>query len=249
MSVRAMQAVWLMRILILLTEIDKRNFTRTFDSFARQEQKGEYIAEYDASLVGLAFIIWKVYPDREVAVGCGSADISFWGLRNQGSKMMNTVESLAQTLAIRTMAQQGISDTPITVRGDNKAAMTWATKRSFKGEMAARIAMYHVLQNVSSGFDIVGMIHLPHTDKYDWNWRCDFKSRLSHTWEEIFELDQTDSMGSRFSDGNPEIWETENLAEWLETIRPGEDTESWESDSGIIQMRNVLIRSDRRNPE
>ena len=247
MGVRAMQAVWLMRILILLTEIDKRNFTRTFDSFARQERTGEYIVEYDAALTGLAFIVWKVHPDRETAVGCGSADISHWGLRNQGSKMMNTIESLAQTLAIRTMAQQGITDTPITVRGDNKAAMTWATKRSFKGEMAARIAIYHVLQNISSGFDIVGMIHLPHTTQYDWNWRCDYKSRFSHTWEEIFLLDKTDIMGPRFAHGNPEVWETENLADWLETIRPGVDTELWESDAGIIQMRDVLIRSSRQS--
>ena len=161
--------------------------------------------------------------------------------------MMNTVESLAQTLAIRTMAQQGITDTPITVRGDNKAAMTWATKRSFKGEMAARIAIYHVLQNISSGFDIVGMIHLPHTTQYDWNWRCDYKSRFSHTWEEIFLLDKTDIMGPRFAHGNPEVWETENLADWLETIRPGVDTELWESDAGIIQMRDVLIRSSRQS--
>ena len=47
----------------------------------------------------------------------------------------------------RAMAQQGIQDVAVKVRGDNMSAMTWSTKRSFKGDVAARIAIYQIMQN------------------------------------------------------------------------------------------------------
>ena len=70
-----MAAVWMMRVLLVLSEVLDRDFTRAFESFELRDRPATWVIEYDASLRGLAVIWFRVEPDgAEVAVGCGAVD-------------------------------------------------------------------------------------------------------------------------------------------------------------------------------
>ena len=91
-----MAAVWMMRILLLLTVVSGLQYTRTFDSFSLRDLDPEWTIEYDASLDGIAIIWFQRQPDgSEVAMGCYAASLKDMGLSADGSGRMNTAEFIA----------------------------------------------------------------------------------------------------------------------------------------------------------
>ena len=100
------------------------------------------------------------------------------------------------------------------------AAMTWAEKSSFKSDFATRAAVVHVAQRIHSSIEVVDQEHLPHTKEYDWNWRCDLRTRDKEmTWAKIVEADTRDPKGSRLDD-RMEEWDVEGAEEILELCNP-----------------------------
>jgi hypothetical protein len=189
--------------------VEGLSFTRSFRSFSLREQKHTWILEYDASLTAIAVIWFRLVGDVEVGVGYCVVNIESLGLNKMEdkSKFMNFAEFLAATLAVRGLIGQGVVNQPVMVRGDNKSALTWATKRSYRSEFASRAAMVHITQNVRAGIEVVAQEHLPHTDAYDYNWRCDLPSR-GETWHEVFERDKLDKVtGQRLHRENMRQWE------------------------------------------
>jgi hypothetical protein len=181
--------------------VEGKRFTRTFASFVGRDAASRWVAEYDASLEGIAIIWFLLRGTLEVAVGCAAVSLESLGLKEVGSSMMNTVEFIAATLAIRGLVARGERGVSITVRGDNKSAMTWATKGTYKSSLAMRAAVVHVAQNVKAEIEVVEMLHLPHTAEYDYNWRCDLPSRGLATWKQVIERDRHDQVsGSRLND-------------------------------------------------
>ena len=120
------------------------------------------------------------------------------GLSADGSGQMNCAEFIAGTIGIRGIAQHITGSVAAALREDNKAAMTWAERFSFKSEFATRAAIVQVAQRVRSGIEVVDHEHLPHTKEYDCNWRTDKKTREKDcTWARILKMDQQDPRGSR----------------------------------------------------
>ena len=217
-----MAAVQMMRILLVLTAVEGLSFTRSFRSFSLREQKHKWVLEYDASLTAIAVIWFRLVGDVEVGVGYCVVDIESLGLNDMEdrSKFMNFAEFLAATLAVRGLIGQGVSDQAVMVRGDNKSALTWATKRSFRSEFASRAAMVHITQNVRSGIEIVAQEHLPHTKTYDYNWRCDLPSR-GKTWDEVFRRDEGDKVtGQRLFREDMTPWEIPDAQRIVELCDP-----------------------------
>jgi len=204
-----MAAVQMMRILLVLTAVEGIAFTRSFRSFSLREQPHTWVLEYDASLTAIAIIWYRVVGDVEVGVGYCVVNIESLELNGMEdkSKFMNFAEFLAATLAVRGLVAQGITNQPVMVRGDNRAALTWATKKSFRSEFASRTAMVHITQNVRAGIEIVAQEHLPHTKAYDHNWRCDVPSR-GGSWAEVFKRDKGDKItGQRLFEEQMTQWE------------------------------------------
>jgi hypothetical protein len=194
LSAEAQRSVWILRALILLTATGSRKYARSFQSITRATWGHTWVVEYDASLKGLGIIWFEVTYDslgvaREEARGCATVDISQFGFDESGK--MNTAEFVAATMGIRGLVRQGIRDTGVMLRGDNMSAMTWAHKQSFKSATAFNAACVHVVQGVQHGLDVVAWEHLPHTEAYDYNWRCDYASRGT-AWATILALDKCD---------------------------------------------------------
>ena len=214
-------AVAMLKVLLMLTTVEQMQFTRSFESFTLKERQAEWTIEYDASLTGIAIIWYKRDKEgNEVAVGCYATSLEAMQLTDNGSGRMNTAEFIAGTIGIRGLAQRGVGHVAVRVRGDNVAAMTWAEKSSFKSDFATRAAVVHVAQRIHSSIEVVDKEHLPHTKEYDWNWRCDLRTRDKEmTWAKIVEADTRDPKGSRLDD-RMEEWDVEGAEEILELCNP-----------------------------
>ena len=225
LSEEAMAAVWMMRILLVLSEVLDKEFTRTFKSFELREKTPTWALEYDASLQGLAVIWFRIMPDgAEVAVGCGAVDLRKKGYNNSG--LMNTLELMAATVGILKLKEQGARDVAIRVKGDNMSAMDWAEKKGFRSTFAQKTSIAFMALSVESGMEVVEKVHLPHTKKYDHNWRTDKPSRHLMTWDEVKEADRTDVVTGRRLGGSMEEWDMRRAAYLCEMCDPMEERRS-----------------------
>ena len=195
-----MAAVWMMRVLLVLSEVMDRDFTRSFESFELRDRKPTWVIEYDASLRGLAVIWFKIKPDgAEVAVGCGAIDLRHKGYENSG--LMNTLELMAATVGLWKLKERGVRGAAVRVRGDNMTAMEWAENKGFRSEYARKTAIAFMATSVEAGLEVVEKVHLPHTKKYDNNWRTDKPSRHQMNWDEVRKEEKRDKItGSRLGE-------------------------------------------------
>ena len=75
--------------------------------------------------------------------------------------MMNFMEFLAGTIGIKALADRGVRNVGIKVRGYSKAAIKWAKDRTFRSDRAGKVAIGHVMLMVRAGIDVVASEHLP----------------------------------------------------------------------------------------
>jgi hypothetical protein len=222
----AKRSVWLMRALLLYSEVDKTRFTRPFQSFQLKHQRPQWVIEYDGSLTGIGIIWFEVSAAGvETAVGCASIDIGTldlvkWAEANgmRASGFQNTVEFMASVIGMRELSRRGHKDVNVTMRGDSKSALSWAEKDAFRSDNVGNAAMAYVIQRWRSGFEVGCTVHLSHGLTYDWNWRCDKLSRGS-TREDILKADALDTNGSRLTKGM-ETWGIDRCTEVLGLLTP-----------------------------
>ena len=227
---RALRAVWVLRILILLSEVGGTRFSRSFESFSNYERPPEWVIEYDACLTGLSVIWFQVQLDgTELAMGCWAASLEEWGLVESG--FMNSLEFLAQNVGILGLLQRGVSKASIKARGDNLTALAWGRERRYRGEKSDHTAIAQVAMLGRMGSDITETQHLPHTKLYDYNWRCDFMCRFLMSWQELRQRDKLDSWGSRLGEEMVE-WTIEGEESFLELCRP---TRQWDETQGDFE--------------
>ena len=206
-------------MLLVLSEVLGRDFTRSFESFGLRDHPPTWVIEYDASLMGLAVIWFRVEPDgAEVAVGCGAVDLRNKGYENSG--LMNTLELMAATVGLWKLKERGVRKASIRVRGDNMTAMEWAENGGFRSEYAQKTSIAFTAISVEAGLEVVDKTHLPHTKKYDNNWRTDQPSRHKMTWGQVRAEDQRDKItGSRLGE-KMEEWSMETAAHLCEMCDP-----------------------------
>ena len=237
LSKRQMNAVWMVRALLIVAVTREKDFTRTFTSFNNQQRDPQWAIEYDASLEGIG-LIWfeRKNSGAEIAVGGCAVNLTRWKWEKKGSGMMNFVEFLAGTIGIKALADRGIRNVAIKVRGDNKAAMKWAKDKTFRSDRAGRVAVGHVMLTARAGIDVVAAEHLPHGKHYDWNWRADWLSR-GKTMMQVRAQDAQDPP-SRLGEEWIE-WEVEGLDEWVTLCDPLREEEG---DEEFIHHMSQLTR-------
>ena len=120
------------------------------------------------------------------------------------------------------MKEQGIRKVAVRVKGNNLTAMEWAEKKGFKSAYAQKIATAFVALSVETGMEVVEKVHLPHTKKYDHNWRTDQTSRHKMTWEEVKEADSRDTVTGKRLGNEMEEWNMESAAYMCEICDPME---------------------------
>ena len=223
LTARQMTAVWMVRVLLIAALTRDKDFTRSFTSFGNHQRTPQWVIEYDASLNGIGIIWFELQRGgTEVAVGGCAVNLTRWKWREEGSGMMNFVEFLAGTIGIKALADKGVRNVAIKMRGDNKAAMKWAKDRTFRSERAGKVAIGHVMLTVKAGIDVVASEHLPHSNHYDWNWRADWLSR-GRTMAEVRAQDARDPP-SRLGEEWRE-WEVKDLGAWVTLCDPCSEEE------------------------
>jgi len=127
-------ALWFFRAMLVLTHVCEEEYCRPFWSL-RIIRICLYIAEFDSKLNGIGCIWYAVMPNgREIAVGAGSWRISAMGFK-ENSGYQNTCEFMGATMAVVGMIRYGLSGYPFACRGDSMAALTWADKKRYRGDL------------------------------------------------------------------------------------------------------------------
>ena len=139
---------------------------------------------------------------------------------------MNTLELMAATVGILKLKEQGARNVAIRVKGDNMSAMDWAEKKGFRSTFAQKISIAFMALSVEAGIEVVEKVHLPHTKKYDHNWRTDKPSRHLMTWDEVREADRTDVVTGRRLGGQMEEWDMTRAVHLCEMCDPMEGRRS-----------------------
>jgi len=134
LSKPAKVALWFFRAMLVLTHVCEEEYCRPFWSL-RIIRICLYIAEFDSNLNGIGCIWYAVMPNgREIAVGAGSWRISAMGFK-EDSGYQNTCEFMGATMAVVGMIRYGLSGYPFACRGDSMAALTWADKKRYRGDL------------------------------------------------------------------------------------------------------------------
>ena len=79
-----------------------------------------------------------------------------------------------------------------------------------------------VALSVETEMEVVEKVHLPHTKKYDHNWRTDQMSRHQMTWEEVKEADNRDTITRKRLGNEMKEWNMESAAYMCEICDPME---------------------------
>ena len=106
------------------------------------------------------------------------------------------------------------------------SAMDWAEKKGFRSTFAQKISIAFMALSVEAGIEVVEKVHLPHTKKYDHNWRTDKPSRHLMTWDEVREADRTDVVTGRRLGGQMEEWDMKRAVYLCEMCDPMEGRRS-----------------------
>ena len=136
---------------------------------------------------------------------------------------MNTLELMAATVGLWKLKEKGVRDTAIGVRGDNMTAMEWAESKGFRSAHAQKTAIAFTALSVEAGLEVVQKTHLPHTKKYDNNWRTDKPSRHQMTWDEVRKEDARDRVTGRRLGEEMEEWDMTTAAYLCEMCDPMEE--------------------------
>jgi hypothetical protein len=233
LSADTKRSVWMMRILLILTEMEGVTFTRSFHSFGIYHLGLVWIIEFDACLTGIGIIWIQVQPDgTEVAVGCAAIDLRHLGL-DEDSSYQNCCEFMAVALGVRGLAQRGVREVGVRIRGDSMSALCWAEKEAFHSDLVGNAAMVFVAGNVRCQIEVVARDHWPAW----WNWRTDFLSREG-TRAELLRLDNLVGRDGR----EVAVWE-----ETRDSSRLDDRMKTWKLDEGVIlSLCNPSIKAGGR---
>jgi hypothetical protein len=157
----------------LLTGADEANFTRTLDSFKEVDPQCGIVVDFDASLTGVG-IIWYLVDasGSEVPVGACQVDISSLGFKGKPENQ-NTAEFIGATLGLVGVKKLGYTHLRTKLRGDSITALTWASKKRFRGELVVPAAVVFVIL-----LEVHQVVLVPpeHTAAAE-HWRADELSR------------------------------------------------------------------------
>jgi hypothetical protein len=127
----------------------------------------------DASLTGAGGLLYeRSKTGTETWMGGFAVDLVTLSFKKD-SGYQNTAEFIGIILSLLALAQLGIRDVDIEVRGDGKAALSWASTHCFKSPKATNALMVFILTCISFGFTVRESDYIPGTK----NWREDVLSR------------------------------------------------------------------------
>ena len=171
-------AILLWRASLLLLYLFEDVYALPLDRF--RCRKVSYDVEYDASLLGLGYLIYILFDgQRGRLVGCGQVRFPFDCRRD--SSFQNSCEFLALLLGILTLAQMGVRNESVRLSGDSRTSLTWGVDGHFKGKLSQRSALVYILASLLFDNVATESVHIPGIE----NVVCDDLSRFKVTTAEL----------------------------------------------------------------
>ena len=160
----AVRTLRVFRALLACAAVDEVRWTRPMSTFSAHEGV-DLTVQFDASLTG-AGVLWIVEEGgREECVGAASFDFGSWGVEGS-SAFQNTCEFMGLFLGVLGVRVLFPAVKRVALRGDSVTALTWCSKRSFKGAQVSNAAVGLVLLLILHGIQIVRVDHVPAEDNY-----------------------------------------------------------------------------------
>jgi len=169
-SPEGQQAIRLWRMLLVLSNLDETQFTRSLHSF--RDLTPTVCIEYDASLTGIG--IYLSVMDKGISVtdiGYGSFKFPFD--LHQDPSNQNVCEFIAVVVALVILIQRGYTNTTISLRGDSKTSLKWGRTERFKGVRGLSASVVYLLLGSHYDLWVSDAHHLPK----EFNTLCDSLSR------------------------------------------------------------------------
>lgn len=167
-GLRGQQAIWLWRCLLVLMDIDEKQFCRSMSSFG--DTPPEYSIHYDSSLTGVGVGLGYASSrpdDLTTLIGVGS--VSFPFLLRQNSKYQNTVEFIAVVLGVACLARRGVRDAGVKLFGDSRTSLKWGLTERFRGVLGLSSAAVYILLATRYNISVVEAVHVPAGDNKLWD--------------------------------------------------------------------------------
>ena len=134
---------------------------RPFNSF--KPHYSDYILEFDASLNGMGFILYKKENNIEIIICACSINTDRYNFGIE-SRYQNTSEYISAVLEIilstKYLRDNGIHLSSIALRGDSKVALAWMDNESTKGSFATRAIALLALTSARKEIFISETIHI-----------------------------------------------------------------------------------------
>ena len=169
------RAIWFWRIAFMALVVDRVPHSRSIESF-RPNRCATHEVCFDAELRGLGFQIRAVGPDDVTipdVLKCGKYRLDANFDLGGESRYQNTVEFIAAIIGTVVIAQMGVRNASIRLKGDSKVCLAWGTSERFKGCLSQNAAIVFIMTSMAFGSDVVGSLHFGAKD----NTVCDGLSR------------------------------------------------------------------------
>ena len=227
LSTEAISIIFLWRAYLLLSEFSKDNRARTGrPMYSFRVMEPSWVIEFDGSLIGVGYRVYKIVQEREVLIGFGS-EVARFNL-DQRSEFQNAMEMAAMVIAVIVAVHLGASGQGVRLRGDSVTVLEWASHESFKSKRSLGAAM--LLVAVLEESNIVIVKEGQHISSED-NFICDRLSR----GKAIEDASCPDSLRLKGEDGG-------KVYQALDLMNPLEETSSESSFIGRWRKSREVVK-------
>jgi hypothetical protein len=164
LSSSAKQDIIMWRMFLAAAWFHPDRFHRSMESFF-PDPKDEVVVQFDGSLTGLGFVVWK---DRQrlsplYMVGI---PVSYRFQHAYRSRWQNCMEFITVVLVVAFLAEQGGSGKSVHLVGDSEVVKFWIEKESFKGMFVRKAACAYVMITSQFAIEVTGMSHISSEDNH-----------------------------------------------------------------------------------
>ena len=168
---RARFTIRLWRVILCMMELQSSRFCRSISSFS--PNSSSYVVEYDASLTGLGIILYKICDPLGPPLLWKVCSVDTPFKIDRDASYQNAMEFTAIVLALAMLAQLGVRQASINIRGDNISSLSWALSERFSGLRSQRASIIYIALGISFDLVVGNVTHIAGVN----NTRCDRLSR------------------------------------------------------------------------
>ena len=157
----AVRAVTMWSAMLVMMELDEKQFARSFDSFRVREP--DTVICFDASLYGIGVSVRVMESGAERVIGVVGTEQLPFDL-DSDSSYQNSMEFVAVVVGCYILVVKGYRGRRIKLVGDSVTALRWSERESFTGERVFSAALLYVLLGCQHDLWVCSTAHVAGVD-------------------------------------------------------------------------------------